>query len=100
MALPSIIGLALQFLSDAKPKAFKASRTCRGESKMNWTSQFLPKEGYWLKRNADGTEELVWLYNVSGIWCAASKSGFSGFRTDNGVCIADDGVQFKGPYIF
>lgn len=67
---------------------------------MTWTPRFLPKEGYWLKRNADGTEELVWLYNVSGIWCAASKSGFSGFRTEYGVCIADDGVQFKGPYIF
>ena len=42
-------------------------------TQMNWTSQFLPKEGYWLKRNADGTEELIWLYNVSGVWCAASK---------------------------
>ena len=66
---------------------------------MEWKTEFLPQEGYWLRKSPN-EEELVWLHAVNGIWCAVCKSGFQGFRVENGYVIADEGTKFKGPYIF
>lgn len=66
----------------------------------NWKKTFFPKEGYWIRKSADG-EMLLWLCSVNGIWTAKVKDGSpAGFTFSNGLCHADNGVQFKGPYIF
>ena len=66
----------------------------------NWKKTFLPKEGYWIRKSANG-EMLLWLCCINGIWTAKVKDGSSaGFTFSNGLCHSDNGFQFKGPYIF
>ena len=68
---------------------------------MEWKREFQPQEGYWLRLNAAGFMELVWLSNVDGVWIGLPKNGGdSCFHMENGIAKAELGCQFKGPYIF
>ena len=66
-----------------------------------WKYEFQPKEGYWLRLNANGLMDILWMQNVDGVWVGYPKNGGSAcFHMENGIAKAESGCKFKGPYIF